>query len=418
MSNTQPKYTGIVKIPTHVKKQIDFLHGECKNNEWSGILIYKKNAGDFTKEEDFEFEVMGIYPMNVGSHAYTEYEYGKHIAEIYDLFDDIEVVKTGLIHSHHNMSAFFSGTDMDELKTNCKKHNLYLSLVVNFNEKYVAKIALPSKTSVVRSYELLDDYGNPITFSKTETESDIFIIDLDVEIEDVQFSVEPWFETRFKEVKAEADKPKYVAPTAYGRGIGGATTGYGYGSKNYGYNDKYKQGTFDWDDFDNGPIYDKYGNKTQETAKYRSLPEPTKPYTAFDAEQSSKDIVKLEKFAVTFLTNLNGIVASSLEDTLIELSKIDYDSVNEIDILLATAGDLLADTYKIVFDEDTISPIILEQVVDLLEEEELRLESENRELKDTALLNDIKDILFSYMVSIMDAQDEEGERIAQKLNLT
>ena len=45
------------------------------------------------------------------------------------------------------MQSFFSGTDTEELLTNADKYYYYLSLIVNFDGNYCAKIAFPSETS-------------------------------------------------------------------------------------------------------------------------------------------------------------------------------------------------------------------------------------------------------------------------------
>ena len=392
---------GKVFIPLGIKTQIDYLHSQCKNKEWSGILIYKKTSGDFQKKEDFLFEVLGIYPMNIGSHSYTEYDYGNHIAKIYDVFDDIEVVRTGMIHSHHNMSAFFSGVDMDELKTNCKNHNLYLSLIVNFDEKYVAKAAIPSKTSVIRSYEILDDKGNKLTFSDEKIESDIFILDLDVEIESKNFSVDDWFKERFDEVEEEYTKPKYKYPASTGYG-----TEYGYG---LGYNsspnkvetktpvqrqlfdDNYRR---DWDDWD-GPVYDGRGNKLADTlqdhtsSKTKELPEEA--YGTIE-DSYGVDLIRFVKdFLNFFLEEPKGTALEAAKK--LSTSPIPEDMTEEK--LKTLIGNNLDKAWKLNFQDGLMEDADIYLIYAIIED----LEAEAREVdghKDVTenLLFEIQDLLY------------------------
>lgn len=193
-------------IPKDVKRQIDYLHLSYPDKEWSGILTYVVDKGDFTTLKDMEFRVIGIYPMDLGKSSYTEFDYNEALAHVYDIFEkdgfELEDIKTGMVHSHHNMKAYFSGTDIDELKTNSKKHNFYLSLVVNVDEDYAAKVAFPSKVDITENHNILDKNGNTISFAKRSKLSEsVLDIDLGIEIEQ-DVSLEDWFKDRIKELKA------------------------------------------------------------------------------------------------------------------------------------------------------------------------------------------------------------------------
>ncbi len=212
-------------IPNNVKRQIDYLHSTYPDKEWSGILIYTISQGNFYNLNDFVCEVRGIYPMDLGKASYTEFEYNKAIVEVYDIFESeelpIEAIETGMIHSHHNMKAYFSGTDMDELKTNARKHNYYLSLVVNVDEEYAAKIAFPSKVAIKETHSILNKQGQFIEIPKERNSESLLAIDLDIEIQE-SVSLDTWFKERISELKKVPASPGF-----YGKY---ATGGYGYGN--------------------------------------------------------------------------------------------------------------------------------------------------------------------------------------------
>ena len=67
--------------------------------------------------------------MGLGDAGSNEFEYT-------DITKGIKAVEgldyqIGLVHSHHTISAFFSGTDINDLVVNHDKYDYYLSLVVN-----------------------------------------------------------------------------------------------------------------------------------------------------------------------------------------------------------------------------------------------------------------------------------------------
>ena len=121
---------GKIIIPEKIQKYIDTLHKYVGATEWSGILFYKLTKGNIKKFKDLEFTVQFIYPMNIGSSAYTEFDYNSQVMNAYDLQEDLIECSSSLIHSHHNMSAFFSGTDTDELLSNASNFNYYISLLI------------------------------------------------------------------------------------------------------------------------------------------------------------------------------------------------------------------------------------------------------------------------------------------------
>jgi len=133
-----------VIISNELQAQITYLHNEFGNIEWSGFLLYEVLEGSLAAPENMVIKAVGIFPCDVGSSAYTEYDPGDFILDMDDAYDFLNKgYKLGHIHTHHSMSCFFSGTDMGELHSNAPNYadSYYLSLIVNKSNSYCAKIA-------------------------------------------------------------------------------------------------------------------------------------------------------------------------------------------------------------------------------------------------------------------------------------
>jgi len=197
---------GKIIIPAKIENYIDILHKEVGSTEWSGILFYKLTGGDIKKFKDLEFTIEFLYPMDIGTSAYTEFKYNEHVMNAYDINEDLIECSNSLVHSHHNMSAFFSGTDTSELLENAKNFNYYISLIVNFNKSYVCKIAFPSKSIVNKKYTIKDQDGKLVNINSKEEVEEILVGDLDIEFEN-KVVEEPWLLNRIKELKQSKVKP-------------------------------------------------------------------------------------------------------------------------------------------------------------------------------------------------------------------
>jgi len=91
--------------------------------EWSGPAWYKL--------EDEEWNLVYFIPIDLGSHGATEFK-GKELLKVMKEVQktvDITGCFQGIIHSHHGLGAFHSGTDDTELKDGANKVG-YPSLVV------------------------------------------------------------------------------------------------------------------------------------------------------------------------------------------------------------------------------------------------------------------------------------------------
>jgi len=217
-------------IPEKVERLIRFLCERVWTTEWSGVLFYNYE-GEF---EDGSLKIIceDILPMDIGSTTYTEFNMSpdviSYMAEKQELLD----CKMGLIHSHNNMSTFFSDTDMNTLQEEGSERNHFVSLIVNNEGKYSAAITRKIKYTAVKTLTYEGFTGVKECGEETIEGEEVEYFVLDVEIEAPQ-------DNSIKEVAdrlAEIKKSKEFAPK-YGYGGYGSYGGYGgysgYGSPNY-----------------------------------------------------------------------------------------------------------------------------------------------------------------------------------------
>lgn len=157
-----------------------FLCQTINDIEWSGVLFIKKVEGELENPETLKFEAIDMYLMDIGSHTYTEFEYGPELVNAYDENEELmgEGVRTAMIHSHHNMPVYFSGTDVEELEDNTPEDvDMYLSLIVNNKFQWKCKIAVPGRRIVKNEVKsLMRKLGSKLfneTFQMTEKEERI-----------------------------------------------------------------------------------------------------------------------------------------------------------------------------------------------------------------------------------------------------
>ena len=122
------KTLNITKV---LQSKIDYLITSIANCEWSGILFYNYHSDNIINGLD-------VFPMNIGSSCYTEFEINQDVIA-YMVDNDLVGCKLGLIHSHHSMPTFFSNTDTETLDEKGKECE-FLSLIVNNVGIYNAKL--------------------------------------------------------------------------------------------------------------------------------------------------------------------------------------------------------------------------------------------------------------------------------------
>lgn len=139
----------ILKLSQEFSKQLDYMLDSVSHTEWSGLLFYKYR-GSITDVSKMSFELIGLYPLNVGTGAYTEYKVSEHMSDViklYEEYPEYENCKIGHIHSHHSMGVFASGTDMDTL-LGCvkdKQFDMLLSVIVNNRREMFAGVSFTTE---------------------------------------------------------------------------------------------------------------------------------------------------------------------------------------------------------------------------------------------------------------------------------
>ena len=188
-------------------QKVKYLLHRFKNTEWSGPAWYKIQK---KTKEGFPIKVRLEYfePIDLGSGADTELDgelLGKMLPKILKKKPELAPCYLGLIHSHHTMGAFFSGTDKDTLLEQATTQGLYFSTVV-----------ASEKTKCVTAVSYRDQYG----FSNM----------IEGEVKTVHnFKTEP--EWRYQADRIEKKKKKEAKNTWQGHNFG---YNYGYG-RGYGH---------------------------------------------------------------------------------------------------------------------------------------------------------------------------------------
>lgn len=149
-------------MPSDVEEKIRYLLRKFPSTEWSGVLFYT-HEGTF-ENGDLHIICKDVYPMDLGDATFTSFsmneDVASYMAQNIELFD----CDTGLVHSHHTMGAFFSGTDTETLRKEGAETNCFVSLIVDTKGTYQAAITRKIQTksevtvkSLGTSYEFFGD---------------------------------------------------------------------------------------------------------------------------------------------------------------------------------------------------------------------------------------------------------------------
>ncbi len=206
---------GKLIIPEDVKAIVDQLHRDIGAIEWSGVLFYDLVDGDISTLKDLVFKAKLVYPLDIGSASYTEFDGNGDLTEAYKMDESLYDCENGLIHTHHSMSTFFSSTDISELEDNSKHYNYYLSLIVNFDGKWNARLGIPSVSKNTTDSMITDSNGKKITISKVSEKEELLMGTIEVEIEKDNIEYD-WVTERvnaMKKAKEDSLKKENLART-------------------------------------------------------------------------------------------------------------------------------------------------------------------------------------------------------------
>lgn len=159
----------ILFINKEVFNKINLYHSIVGSIEWSGSILIKPEISDNV----ITYNVIDIIIECIGVSSSFE----TSPTEFKNFANNPEFDKCiiGLVHSHHSMGAFVSPVDEEELKES--PFYPYISLVVAFNQRFVAKEAYKLEETY-RTYTLFN--GKSI---KIKEENKVITFDLIVKIE-------------------------------------------------------------------------------------------------------------------------------------------------------------------------------------------------------------------------------------------
>lgn len=225
----QPKLV----ITEKLQKQINFLHSKVGRNEWSGELITHE-IGTINDLGDWTIVADEIFLADVGSGAYTGYQVDRggfkavDIIQMYDKYPGLldGSLKNHHIHTHHDMGAFFSGTDMENLEDRGVDSNYFLMLIVDFAGKYKAKVAFKARKkdsgSPILEFVNNEDGFTPIQLRGSDDKEILVIMDCRIEYDMPPVVIDQDFEERYAAVVKALEEEKKVKEFKPGIEIGRA----------------------------------------------------------------------------------------------------------------------------------------------------------------------------------------------------
>lgn len=221
-------------IPAEVERKIRFACQKVWSTEWSGTLFFT-HEGSF-EDNDLVIRCVDIYIMDIGTQAYTEFDMNPDVIAYMCENPELLDCQMGLIHSHNNMSTFFSGTDTATLKEEGRDRNNFVSLIVNNAGTYTAAITRRVKSKQVKesvSYEFFGDGEKHDTKEYVSSADEIEWFYLKIEKEGENYSF-PDMAARLEEIKQakaeRAEKAKKAQTPVYQGGYKPAIAN-SYGTK-------------------------------------------------------------------------------------------------------------------------------------------------------------------------------------------
>ena len=203
-------------IPAEVERKIRFACQKVWSTEWSGTLFFT-HEGSF-ENNDLVIRCVDIYIMDIGTQAYTEFDMNPDVIAYMCENPELLDCQMGLIHSHNNMSTFFSGTDTATLREEGIDRNNFVSLIVNNAGTYTAAITRRIKSKQVKesvSYEFFGDGEKHDTKEYVSSADEIEWFYLKIEKEGENYSF-PDMAARLEEIKqAKAERAEKAQTPVY-----------------------------------------------------------------------------------------------------------------------------------------------------------------------------------------------------------
>lgn len=225
-----------IVIPQMVEDKIRLMCKHIWTVEWSGVLFYKVSGAFDSKEDPITITCVDIFQMDEGSGTYTEFDMSADVATY--MIDHPELLEEGiyqgLIHSHNNMTTFFSGTDTATLSQEGEDMAHFVSLIVNNAGTYSAAVTRRYKTVQTIKEDFTYPTWNEGEITDTKeyqvTKEVLEWYPLTVEFQREPRDYEAEMLARIAEIKAEkAKRPVYTPGSIYAGYKPATTSMYGAG---------------------------------------------------------------------------------------------------------------------------------------------------------------------------------------------
>lgn len=143
----------IISIPSNIFGNFYLLHTKFKNLEWSGWIFYN-TVGSLENPDTMCINITDFILLDIGSGAFTSIDpTGEQIANIYIDRPHLMGMQYGILHTHHSMSLFFSGTDTDTLLNCANQFDFLLSVIVNHKDHPIAKISQAGEIEALETFK-------------------------------------------------------------------------------------------------------------------------------------------------------------------------------------------------------------------------------------------------------------------------
>lgn len=211
-------------VSPELEQKIRYYLDRFPRDEYSGTLFYTVSGSFETK--DLVINAFDFLLQDIGTSGYTEFNQSPdvigYMVEHPELLD--EKVYQGLMHSHHILGAFFSGTDLATLREEGTDRIHFVSLIIDTKGTYQAAITRVvveemQATGFIKypTFNGQEVTGSPITYSFNRKKLEYFMLDVErPAIEKNPFSEMAARIEEVKEQKAKAAKEKKAATTPYG----------------------------------------------------------------------------------------------------------------------------------------------------------------------------------------------------------
>ena len=160
-----------VLVNADIQRKVNYLHGKYPGLEWGGFLFYTTNEAEDIK--DLVITLVDFYPLDLGQSAFTSYTQTPEFAGFIADNPEYMSYNMGIIHSHHNMGAFHSGTDIATLKEQVEHFRNFLSVVVDTRLTWDVRLAKYETLEYIQTNRNTYNYSNFLISSNTKADEKI-----------------------------------------------------------------------------------------------------------------------------------------------------------------------------------------------------------------------------------------------------